>query len=349
MASRSSRKGKNRRKKKFVFIVLCFIFILGGIGYYIMTDQELQKDLKKFTESKPSLKIVDENSKSRPIAVMIDTSDAGRANHTGLQDAFLTYEIITEGGITRMMALFKDQDTSLVGPVRSSRHYFLDYAMENDAIYAHFGWSDRAKEDIYALDIDNLNGITNASKAYFRDENLYAPHNVFTKISNLETMAKEKDYPLETEKGLLLNYSVKEISLKEEENARVANKVTIPFSYYHTTEYEYHPDTKTYYRSINEEVHTDANTKEQYHVKNILLVKIKNVSFDDYGRQDLENIGSGEGYFITNGYAIPITWSKESRSSKTIYKKISGEEIQVNDGNTAIEIEPITETPTINE
>ena len=77
------------------------------------------------------------------------------------------------------------------------------------------------------------------------------------------------------------------------------------------------------------------------------MVQIKNDSFDDYGRQDLENIGSGEGYFITNGYSIPITWVKESRSSKTIYKKMDGEEIQVNDGNTAIEIEPVTQTPII--
>lgn len=347
MANRSSRNRKKRRKKKWGIAIFFLVILLGGIGFYIFTHKEIQKDLMQLIESKPTLKIVDENSKSRPIAVMIDTSDAGRRNHTGLQDAFLTYEIITEGGITRMMALFKDQDTALVGPVRSSRHYFLDYAMENDAIYAHFGWSDRAKEDIYALDIDNLNGITNASNAYFRDENLSAPHNVFTKLGNLKTMAKEKEYSQETEKGLLLKYSVQEIDFKDEENARVAKTVTIPFSYYHTTEYQYHEDSKTYYRSMNGETHIDAKTKKQYHVKNIILVQIKNDSFDDYGRQDLENIGSGEGYFITNGYSIPITWVKESRSSKTIYKKMNGEEIQVNDGNTAIEIEPVTQTPII--
>lgn len=349
MASRSRRSQKKRRKKKLI-IGFIFVVLIGCMcGYYVITHKELQDELKKITEKKPTLKIVDENSKSRPIAVMIDTSDAGRSNHTGLQDAFITYEIITEGGITRMMALFKDQDTSLVGPVRSSRHYFLDYAMENDAIYAHFGWSDRAKEDIYTLDIDNLNGITNASGAYFRDEELYAPHNVFTKISNLENMAKEKEYPMDTDKGLLLNYSIKEIRLDNEENAVVANHVTIPFSYYHTTSYEYNMETKTYYRSINEEAHTDYKTKKQYHVKNIILMKVENYPFDDYGRQDLENIGSGEGYFITNGYAIPITWTKESRSSKTIYTKENGEEIKVNDGNTAIEIEPITESPTLSE
>lgn len=348
MASRSSKyKRKRKRKRILIGFVLVVLLCLGG--YYLLNNKDARDELKKVMKPKPTLKIVDENSKSRPFAVMIDTSDAGRGNHTGLQDAYLTYEIITEGGITRMMALFKDQDTSLIGPVRSSRHYFLDYAMENDAIYAHYGWSDRAKDDIVSLDIDNLNGITNASGAYWRDNNLYAPHNVFTKISNLKDSAKDKGYDLESNHGLLLNYSIKNLDLNEEENAVIANQVTIPFSYYHTTTYAYNAEEKVYYRSINEEPHSDYVTKEQYHVKNIIIAKIENYSFDSYGRQDLENIGSGDGYFVTNGHAIPIKWSKESRSSKTVYTKLDGTELKVNDGNTAIEIEPITQTPTFNE
>ena len=65
--------------------------------------------------------------------------------HAGLQDAYITYEILAEGGITRLMALFKDKDTAKIGSVRSARPYYLDYALENDAIYVHYGWSDQAK------------------------------------------------------------------------------------------------------------------------------------------------------------------------------------------------------------
>ena len=64
---------------------------------------------------------------------------------------------------------------------------------------------------------------------------------------------------------------------------------------------------------------------------------------DAYKRQTIENIGSGEGYYITNGYMVPITWEKSSRSSKTIYKYTDGTELKVNDGNTHIEIHPISE------
>lgn len=345
MAKKRRHAKKNKGKKIGLLFILA---ILIGGGIYLYFNKDMQEKVKEVVNV-PKLKIVNENSKTRPFAVMIDTSDAGRPNHTGLQDAFITYEAITEGGITRMMALFKDQATSEIGPVRSSRHYFLDYAMENDAIYSHYGWSDRAKGDIESLDIDNLNGITNSANAYWRDENLYAPHNVYTSIEKLKESAKDKNYEMNTDKGLLLNYSVKEISLEAMEGSILANSVVIPYSYYHTTSYAYNTEEKVYYRSINDEAHTDRLTGKQYHVKNIIIERVDNYSFDDYGRQDLENIGTGDGYFITNGYAIPIKWTKNSRSEKTKYTYLDGTEIKVNDGNTAIQIEPLDEESTISE
>ena len=86
--------------------------------------------------------------------------------------------------------------------------------------------------------------------------------------------------------------------------------------------------------------HKDAITGKQYTAKNIIITPIENYSYDSYGRQKLNNIGSGEGYYITNGYAVPITWEKTSRTSQTIYKyKDSEKQIKVNDGNTYIQIQ----------
>ena len=58
----------------------------------------------------------------------------------------------------------------------------------------------------------------------------------------------------------------------------------------------------------------------------------------------IDNVGNGTGYYISNGYAVPITWKKDSRSSATIYKYNNGKEIQVNDGNTFIQIMPDNQT-----
>ena len=123
-------------------------------------DIETPKDNVKEETPTKKLQILDLDSNSRSYAVMINNHSAARLHHAGLQDAYLIYEIIVEGGLTRYMAVFKDQDTAKIGSVRSSRHYFLDYAMENDAIYVHWGWSPQAQSDISKYKINNINGLT---------------------------------------------------------------------------------------------------------------------------------------------------------------------------------------------
>lgn len=343
-----SKRRKQKRNKKFV-VGLLFLLIIGVGVYYFMAPKDMQDNLKKNIKvpKKSSIKIVDIDSKTRPYAVMIDNHDTAR--HAGLQESYLNYEIIVEGGLTRIMALFKDKDTSLIGPIRSSRHYFLDYAMENDAIYAHFGWSDRAKDDIETLGINNMNGITNASKAYWRDRTIAAPHNVYTSMENLGEQATSLGYTKESSDWLLLNYSEKNIDLSKKEDMSVANNVSIKYSYYHTTSYVYDADLKVYKRSMNGVEHKDKVTGNVYTTKNIIIEQMDNYSFDSYGRQDLENIGSGEGYYITNGYSVPITWAKDSRSGKTTYTLKDGTKLKVNDGNTWVQIQPTKGSTTITE
>lgn len=342
--SRTSRNKSKRRKKKIYFFVFIFLILLGFASYYIYTHPE---EIKKYNPGKvkivKKLKIVDENSKSRPIAVMINNNHVAWP-HAGLQDAYLVYEIIAEGGITRMMAIFKDQDTAKIGSVRSARPYYLDYALENDAIYVHFGWSDQAKSDISSLGVDNINGLT-ASSVFWRDTSLNkaTEHTAFTSMEKIKAYSKEKGYDRDTDTDLLLNYSVDEIDLSKREDAIKADTVYMKYSYYTNTSYEYDSENKVYKRSMSGTSHVDAVTGKQYTAKNIIITPIKNYSYDSYGRQKLDNIGSGDGYFITDGYAIPITWEKDSRSSQTVYKNADGKEIKVNDGNTFIQITPLNE------
>ena len=126
------------------------------------------------------------------------------------------------------------------------------------------------------------------------------------------------------------------------EGAKVANEVTLQYSYYHTTSYKYDEANKVYKRYMSDKANIDLETDEQYTAKNIIVYKVNNytISGDDKGRQELDNIGSGSGYYITNGYSIPITWEKTSHSGQTVYKNKNGEKLVVNDGNTFIQICP---------
>lgn len=351
-------KKKRMRKKDKRIIGICisiFILCIMGLVFYFLYFTEEGNVVKKKELKK--LKIVDEDSNQRPIAVMID-NNVGYDTHAGLQDSYLNYEIIVEGGYTRIMALFKDRNVDLIGPVRSSRHYFLDYAMESDAIYSHYGWSTYAENDIKTLGINNINGLT-ADVVYWRDSKIAAPHNVFTNIETLYKYAEQKGYSTKTEDWKLLNYSVDEVYFKGPKSNKgtgekgedpriVANNLSLKYSNNQITSYQYDAENRYYLRFMDGKAHLDKSTAQQLHYKNVIIQKIENYSLDSYGRQDLNTVSYGEGYYITNGYALPITWEKMKRDEQTVYKYLNGTQVKVNDGNTFIQIIPITTTPEFN-
>ncbi len=335
-------------KKKKVIIILLLVLIILLLGIFIGTKSLFSlkyEDYKNTKLDKPEkkLQIIDLESKTRPVGVMIDNVREAWP-HAGLNDAYLVYEIIVEGGYTRLFALFKDTNPSVIGPVRSLRHYYIDYALENDAVLVRFGNSPKALNDISKLQVANLDGIINPGNMFWRDSSLTkAPHNAFTSMENIRKQIKNKNYDKEVT-NTLLNYSVDEVNLNEKEASEVTNNINIKYSYIHTTSYTYDPNTKKYLRSMQNIPHTDRITKEQYTVKNIIIIKVKNynlIDSEDKGRQELDNIGTGDGYYITEGYAVPIKYEKNSRESKTKYTYLDGTEIKVNDGNTYIQIMPL--------
>ena len=350
---------KFKKNKKPIFITICIVALLAITASILWVSGVFASD-KDNTENKnneevvpnepeeKTLQIVDINSTSRPYAVMINNINVARPLQSGLQDAYIIYEIIVEGGITRYMALFLDQDTERIGSIRSARHYFLDYALENDAIYVHHGQSPQAQSDFSRLDVDRI--VVDNSKTGWRDNtlNVATEHRLFTSIEKLNSGLG--NIRTERDNDLLLNYSIDELDLSSYVGAIPANNVTIKYSGYITNTYEYDSESGVYKRFVNGEEHTDYVTKEQYTFKNIITYQVDNYTLNDgenKGRQDIENIGEGTGYYISGGYAVPITWEKSSRTSQTKYYLENGEELVVNDGNTFIQIQPEGQTLTI--
>ena len=222
MAGKRLKEEEHKSKGKVIaFFIIILIFALLGAGYYYfeiynktevgaetnILEPQITEDLKPEQESIFS-------GDERPIAVMID-NHKGAWPQAGLNEAYSVYEIIVEGGETRLMALFKGVDLDEIGPVRSSRHYFLDYALENDAIYAHYGWSPKAKTDISKLDVDNINGITESSSSFWRTKSKAAPHNVFTSTKKIKEIAENKGYSLTSDEESVLNYTFDEVNLED--------------------------------------------------------------------------------------------------------------------------------------
>src|SRR5574344_1207109 len=218
-----------------IAVVIIIIKINGGNSNII---DSLIPDNKDNT---PKITIINPDSDSRSYAVMINNHPTARAHHAGLQDAYFMYEMIVEGGMTRYLAVFKDQNTAKIGSVRSSRPYYLDYALENDAIYVHWGWSPQAESDISTLGINNINGLTWEGTYFYRDTTLNVPleHTGFTTMEMLQKATKKLNYRSTTDKKALLNYTADIVDLSTKENTTKADTVTITYSNSVTDKYIY--------------------------------------------------------------------------------------------------------------
>ena len=334
-------------------IILIFLIIISAAfaGYTIWAKQNENQAVSNIENSSQNNKeeappIVIEEKKveifqgdERPIAVMIDNAEEAWPQ-AGLTKAYVVYEIVAEGGITRLMALFKGQDIENIGPVRSSRHYYLDYALEHDAIYVHFGWSPQAESDIKTLAVNNINGLVESASSFWRAKGKYSPHDVVTSTEKILKIAERKEYRTTSEQDSVLNYTTEDIKLEEGIDA---TNVKIPHSKYQKVEYKYNEETQRYTRYARGKLQEEWYIDEEVTTKNIIITFCDNYTLQDgeeKGRQAISNIGEFKGYYITNGKAIEIICIKNSRTSQTLYKDLNGNEIEVNDGNTFIHICP---------
>ena len=344
---RGRRQEKSKGKVKFLIIPLVIIIIAAGgfLAYKIMKDRE---NISEPVAEKENVIVAPVEEKKvqifsgtdRPFAVMIDNhSDAWP--QVGLQKAYMIYEIIVEGGETRLMALFKGANVEQIGPVRSARHYFIDYAMENDAIYVHFGQSPQAESDLKRYSINDINGIAEDGTTFWRVKGKAAPHNAITSSEKLLSSANNKKYKTTSTNQSVLNYTTDEVNLSDGQGAI---SVTIPHSDRQTVKYVYDEANKVYKRNARGKAQTDWTSGEAITTKNIIITFCDNYTLSDSenkGRQGLKNIGTFDGYHITNGKSIKIKCTKDSREAKTIYKDLNGNIIKVNDGNTFVNICPI--------
>ena len=154
-------------------------------------------------------------------------------------------------------------------------------------------------------------------------------------------MAKSKKYRTTSNVKSVLNYTVDEVDL---DNGEVADNVYIPYTSNNYVRWIYNNETKRYLRYSKGVKQTEWDTGADVTTKNIIIEFIANSTLNDgenKGRQTMTTTGTKDGYYITNGKAIKIKCTKNARSAKTVYKDLDGNEIEVNDGNTFVQICPI--------
>ena len=273
----------------------------------------------------------------RPIAVMINNLKEALPSSSTKQ-ADIIYECMVEGGITRIMPIYSEySNLEKVGSVRSARHYYINIANEYDAIYVHYGQSKPAKKMLDKGKIDNINGMT-YDPGFYRDDTRVAPHNAYTTgeriLQGISDLGYNDKYSETHDKVLSFNEEDTDL-----ENGEAADgTVHISFSSYSQPYFIYNPEKKVYERYEYGAPQIDNLADENDNIltfKNIIVMQSSYECINPKNDlQELTQVGKGSGYYITNGKAIKINWSKSSKKSKTKYTTEDGQELLLNPGKT---------------
>lgn len=335
-------------------IAVCTVFaLLCGCGKKEVTKQETtekkqpvvveeqqQEEVKdshagKVKSKLTGLWIKKSVAKKRPIAFMMGNTNEA-APQSGIGKASVVYEIPVEGGITRLMALIENyKRVKKIGSARSCRYYFVHYAMEYDALYCHFGQSKYAKSLLAQRAVNNINGLENlAGKAYYRSNERKAPHNAYAVGKRLYEYAKSCGYRLNYRDGQKRHFRFADKQHPNRLKNGVSAKTVKPGYPIDNPTFTYSKKKGLYYRSQYHKPHVDQEIGKQLSCKNIIIQYVSMGLFDDKKSLTLKTVGSGDGMFITNGKAIPITWSKQDTFAVTHYYGVGGKEVKLNPGKT---------------
>lgn len=274
-----------------------------------------------------------------PVAIMIDNVEAAWP-HSGLEAASVFYETLVEGSATRIMAIFGGGTVSKIGPVRSARPYFVDWALEYDAFYGHVGGSPESLAAIDGLGVKDFSQFANG-QYYWRSTDRSAPHNVYTSSELIIRALRDKGYDSLTPSYDMWMY---DDDLPIEERPTEDETITVKFAntLSRTRSFTYDRASNSYLRFQAGLPHIDVETGNQLRAKNVAVVIIPPiVDIGEKGRLTLDMHGEGQLFFFSDGNKIEGTWSKPDATTRIFFRDADGNLIAQNRGTTWVEIIPV--------
>ena len=283
--------------------------------------------------------IKEELVNKRPVAVMI-SNIKGALPSSSTSQASIIYEAPVEGGITRLMAVFEDY-TSLekVGSVRSCRDYFLDYAMNFDCIYVHYGQAVYALEYLNSTAINNLNGMDGyGEQVFYRTSDRKSPHNAYTSGDGILYGIDYKDIRTELKEDYQPQFSF--VNVGDELILKNGTDVStiIPGYFTNDAKFEYNPEDGLYYRYEYGDAQNDEYFNTQLAVKNVIIQVSGWRNYDENGYLNMYTQDGGKCMYFTNGKMIEGTWTRSGKWGHETYYDLEGNEIVLNTGKTWVSV-----------
>lgn len=281
----------------------------------------------------------------RPVAVMVNNVSYAMPQY-GVGQADIIFEIPVEGDATRFMALYGDYtQVPKICPIRSCRYYFPALSQGFDAFYVNWGIDDTIADYLEALDLEQIEGITNTGGLFGRDQDKLnqgysLEHTGYFDgtrlVSYIESQGMRTDLK-EDKKGTAFPFNGMEEQLKPKGSD--CTSVQISFGA-QSSQFTYDPEKKVYLKQINGENQVDGKTGEQLAFTNVFVLETDISIRDDVGRKKIDWDGGQDsvGYYVSNGGVQKIIWSKEPNNENSYLRFYdeSGQEISINRGKSYI-------------
>lgn len=279
----------------------------------------------------------------RPYAIMLNNLTRALPQH-GVGEADIIYEILAEGGITRMMALYQDlSKVGNIGSIRSARHYYIEMAMGHDAVYIHAGGSPQAYTLINGGAIASVDGTKGglSNKVFYRDQDRIQSagyeHSMFTSGERItENVGTASSIRHDHYEGYSYPQSFVEDATPV--NGQEATLIRAAFTSSKKTSFQYDATTGLYGVYEYGSAYIDGSNNEQVFVKNVLclLTDVSTIPGDTAGRLNVRTTGEGKGYFACGGKYVEINWSRKDASSPMSYTLADGTPLSLNVGNSYV-------------
>lgn len=346
-------------KKKLLINALTIILAITVVGCSFISIEDIQESIEVIGINTPQ--IIDEEDEfegleinpltgllideelilQRPIAVVINNIPKALPQ-SGIRQADIYYEVLAEGGITRIIGIFKDFDSEKIGPIRSTRDYFVNFALDHNAVLVHHGGSTEGYNAISRNGVNNLDGMILEGTSFWRDpvrvrQSGMREHSSYTSKENIFAAAESRGFEMSLEEPVSGPFRFYEEPQAPKDSTEILS-ITVPFSHSQSSKFIYDEVEKVFRRYQNNRPHIDEETGEQIKVKNIIVQKVNKsiIPGDEAGRIKVDLVGEGDGYLITQGAYVPIRWRKSSAQSPTQWFDINGDKLQVNKGQTWI-------------
>ena len=234
------------------------------------------------------------------------------------------------------MAIFEQVEAEKLGPVRSARSYYVEWACPYGALYTHAGGSPQALALLGELDcLYNLEGLAYEGSYFWRGVDPVVPwNNLFTSSDNLKRYIQDWALP---RNGEYTGYLHKDDAPLE--TRPLTGTLAILSGWVYTVRYEYDRDTNTYLRFYKGRPHLDMLTGEQHRAHNVVVIFVEEseIPGDPKRRMEILTTGRGEAMVFRDGIMIPGFWKRPTRYDELRLYNEDGQEVAFNRGNIWIE------------